>query len=229
MIPLVKAQTCLLAPELLAAETCVDVAKNSWVPNHLRQLVLQDQVDTHLSLARDQFGEDKLVEARKNAEAALTLDPTSADAKFRLALISGAEGHYQVSLEALHGLETVRPKDSELQIEIGHVLIDAERIDEAIKVFELALSYDPKNPEGYDGLARAYLRKKNWQAIVENASKAIALEDSSGIYFARRAFAEWSLQQFDKAHSDFEIAHELEPDRTWITEDRAKFLRETTR
>lgn len=62
-----------------------------------------------------------------------------------------------------------------LQSEIGHILIDAGRLDLAGKAFQSSLSRDPENSGALQGLSSVHLRRHEYAAAADRALDALAL------------------------------------------------------
>jgi tetratricopeptide (TPR) repeat protein len=178
----------------------------------------------YLALARYHYYKDENEPARTAAKKALELDPESTRAKYRLALIDKNDGKYQVALAGFQVLQSDWPTDSTLQVDIGHTQIELDCTEDAIKAFDKAIAFDPKNSDAYDGKARAMLITKDWQTAKDLSDEAIALYEKSGTYFARRAYAQWALHSYDAAQRDYDQAIKLSPNSAWISDERLLFI-----
>ncbi|WP_232731528.1 serine hydrolase domain-containing protein [Tenacibaculum sp. SZ-18] len=57
---------------------------------------------------------------------------------------------------------------------IGYQLLNENRVDDAIKVFELMVSEFPENPYVYDSLGKGYFENKNYKKALVNYEKSFA-------------------------------------------------------
>lgn len=62
---------------------------------------------------------------------------------------------------------------------LGYALLQAERIDDAIKVFQLNIEAYPENANGYDSLAEAYAAKGEKSLAIKNYAKSLELDPNN--------------------------------------------------
>jgi CubicO group peptidase (beta-lactamase class C family) len=63
--------------------------------------------------------------------------------------------------------------------QLGYALLQAERVDDAIKVFELNIEAYPEYANGYDSLAEAYAAKGEKSLAIKNYAKALELDPNN--------------------------------------------------
>ncbi len=62
--------------------------------------------------------------------------------------------------------------------QLGYTLLQAERIDDAIKIFQLNIEAYPEYANGYDSLAEAYAAKGEKSLAIKNYAKSLELDPS---------------------------------------------------
>jgi tetratricopeptide (TPR) repeat protein len=183
-----------------------------------------DNVEAHITEIRLHYFREEYSMARQAIAALRKIAPESVDADYWKASVDDEEGKTEAALKGYQSVLDDWPDNVQLRVDIGHVLIDLGRSEEAIASFAAALALDPEQPKAFGGLARAYGRLKSWRDAISAADQAIALDGKSGVYHGRRAIAHWGLKDMAAARKDFETAVTLAPEIKWLAEEHVKFL-----
>ena len=94
----------------------------------------------------------------------------------------------------------------------GKAQLDAKHYDEAEAAFRELLGSEASSSKGYEGLALVEIARKNYNKALENAKKAVELnEENAGAHFALGLVRAYR-QDFGDAAPSLEKALSLEPD-----------------
>lgn len=63
---------------------------------------------------------------------------------------------------------------------LGYALLTENKVNDAIKIFQLLISEFPESPNPYDSLGEGYFVNKNYEMAITNYKKAIALGGTGG-------------------------------------------------
>lgn len=101
--------------------------------------------------------------------------------------------------------------------------ISQEEYDIAMDAFTLALSYDPDHAFTYRWRAQAYVLVENWQAAIDDATRAIELGYGRFLNTAyiERGFAYFQAGRHAEALADYTTALELQPTSNQALHERA--------
>ena len=128
------------------------------------------------ALANLNASERKLDEAIKGFERITQLQPRDADAWQRLGLLLiGARQNYR-GLDAMMKSAELNPADLFTQTSVGNLSLQAGRIEQASKAYQIVLAKEPNNPQALTGQARATMRL---EPSPEGLKKADRLATSS--------------------------------------------------
>jgi len=121
----------------------------------------------------------------------------------------------------------VAPLDAWAHLNLGRALLDADRVDEAGKEFEAALSLDPQFTQAYSGIGKLELMKDNWSQAMDAYSSArradrLSLEAVFGM--GQSALGEGDLGEAEKWYKEA-LNIEQEDDSTWVALGTVKFLK----
>ncbi|MFC5522418.1 tetratricopeptide repeat protein [Polaromonas jejuensis] len=152
--------------------------------------------------------------ALRRFERMLQLRPTD-----RYALASRA--HLQVALnqpedaiaclQQLTGLAPDGPQAAAAWFNLGYVLQQAGRHDDAGPAFQRALVLDPSMDRAWYGLALVLMQQRQFREAVEALKKNTALQPMSPYGWYRLAQARLALGQTDKARGVIEHLRQFEP------------------
>ena len=120
------------------------------------QAVQEDpnKINTYVGWAMSLVKLEKYSEAEEKITGISSLENSSL-AKIIKANIHVAKGEYRQALNEYDGIISKNPFDITALLEKGNVLIEMGRHDEAVKVFELVLKYEPFNEIAKDGVKTA--------------------------------------------------------------------------
>lgn len=162
----------------------------------------------HLRLEASRFlktPDDRKALAGRAREAlikAVELDPTLADARYNLGLVSFALGDAPAAKASWEEAVRLRTDFAEALVALGHLAAREDRLDEAVALYEKALAARPGHGAAHNNLAVAYYRKRD----VARAAKHLALAEAAGYVPAEsfrrvvvRAAEEEAFDEFRKA------------------------------
>lgn len=117
-----------------------------------------DNLRTNIQLAAGFFGIGRLSDSQAHAEAALKLNPNSAEASYGLGLALAAQGEYDSAIAALHRAVEFGGGDPRYAQAVCELLIHQERWNEADAPCRTALSREPKETAHLYNLGRVSLK-----------------------------------------------------------------------
>jgi choline-sulfatase len=89
---------------------------------------------------------------------------------------------------------------------------DAGRLDEALRRLEALTQKDPQNPAVYVTLSSVHDRRKDYEAAIRAAKRAVALDAQSAVAVLNLAFAFHAAGRPDEAAAGFERVLSLDPE-----------------
>lgn len=135
---------------------------------------LQDLLDVRACL--DLLEANKLDEAKQKCDAVLKRVPTMVFAQNARGLIAMRGYEYAGAEKWLRKAVEGDPKNAEYIVNLANAVIKQERIDEAIALYERAISYDRDNRDARVGLANALHEKNDPDSTIAYFEDAVARE-----------------------------------------------------
>ena len=121
----------------------------------------------------------RLDESQPIYEALLGCAPRRADLLSQLGILHHQRGEHALALERLQAALAQAPESPGLWNNLGNVLVELERPDEAEAAFERSLAL-ADNAEAHSNLARLRRGRNDWPASEAAARRALELEPESG-------------------------------------------------
>ncbi len=118
----------------------------------------------HLALGEAYAGQGNTVAAVKEFQESIRIKPENVDAYMHIADIREQRGDLEHSIAELHAAVELMPTNSELHARIADESLILEKLDDAMKEYQLVLSNDPRNAQAAKGLTRACYLKANKEA-----------------------------------------------------------------
>jgi tetratricopeptide (TPR) repeat protein len=138
--------------------------------------------DVGTKLSRQGHSADALRLQTLNVE----MNPKSAFAKRRYANAAIGEAFRTQTipvatdtLRALSGRLGTTVVTEDMLNDVGYQLLEEQRMDPAIAVFQINATDHPKSGNAYDSLAEAYARKGDKKLAIENYTKSVALDSTN--------------------------------------------------
>ncbi len=140
---------------------------------------------------------ERLVELTKE-NAPLQHAPAMAGVRYYLGQIYAAQGDLERAEDELKLSLNIRRADSDTLVALAQVVDQRGRPEEAIPLYKAALSFVPKFPEAYQGLAKAYRSAgmateasyAEAMVVLFNGDPAAAVSKLQGVVQAKPDFAE---------------------------------------
>lgn len=178
----------------------------------LKDLKATVRLDPENMIAWGMLGQIKLYEedyekALKYLEKAIDIDPDllvydfRASAKRALGDLDGALADIKLAIE-------FEPENVDYLIDEGIILIQMERIDEALKVFNEALLRE-KTPEAYRFRGLAFMKELEYEKAIADFTEAEKLGAEAPDLFLNRGEAFYQLGEQEKGMADFQRAKKL--------------------
>jgi Flp pilus assembly protein TadD len=132
-------------------------------------------------------------------------------------------GHYDVMETQLRTLIKLQPDNPQAYNALGYSLVDrGERVDEAEKLIEKAVSLAPNDAFIMDSLGWAKYRQGNSAEAATILKKAYDLQPNAEIG-AHLGEVEWKSGQQDAARNTWREAKKLEPDNDTLVKTLKRF------
>ncbi len=150
-------------------------------------------------------------------EHAVTLDPSLADAHYRLALLYGRQDHgkqyqWKQAVQALQSAISADPNHIDAYYQLGEIYLEAmARTAEAIPPLQKAIQMDPNYASARRLLGSAYLRQRHTDEAIHELQRAVALNPSDTKAHYTLGLAYFQGGEFEKASQRFKAVLEQDP------------------
>ncbi|KND61077.1 TPR domain protein [Candidatus Burkholderia verschuerenii] len=196
--------------QIMARQGKVDEARgliNSLQSSDPRDLALLARTDSAIL-----FEAHRYQEAKSNLEKATHAFPDDPDLIYDYAMAAEKNGHYDVMETQLRTLMKMQPDNPQAYNALGYSLVDRnQRLDEAVKLIEKAVSLAPNDAFIMDSLGWARFRQGNAVEAEKILKNAYNLQPNAEIG-AHLGEVQWKSGQQDQARATFRQAQKLEPD-----------------
>ncbi len=170
-----------------------------------------NNIDAHLNLGLVYGFIGDLVQAEKEINLVLILDPSDPNAIELKKILEGqatlnqgseneesmgyfskaeeyfSQGKYEQAIEEYKKTIKADPEFSTAYLYLGDAYYKLNKYDDAIQQYDEAIKKDPKNKRPYHYLGDAYLAKNNVEKAVENYQKALKIDPDYTIVQAKLA------------------------------------------
>jgi choline-sulfatase len=119
----------------------------------------------------------------------LTVEPTSVDARVRLAQVLVTQGRYPEAAHLLAAAAAIAPKEPELRRRLGDALFAMKRYREALQSYDIGLALHPAGHDLRDARWRVLNQIGRHDEILAEAERAVAADPSDGMARYARALA----------------------------------------
>ncbi|MHB0856914.1 MAG: tetratricopeptide repeat protein [Anaerolineae bacterium] len=185
-----------------------------------KQMTLRQRAGQHLDRAERLERSGRLDEAMAELKSALEIDPNMPEAQIALGYHFRRKGLLVKAADAFRRAASLGD-DYEGVFNLGHVLIDLRRFDEAAQAFRRCLTYWPGDPEAHYELAYALYSAGHWQeALSELDALLVDYPDDWELVFLRGSCLMLG-SDYARAEEDFRRSLASAPD-----EDAAMMLQE---
>jgi tetratricopeptide (TPR) repeat protein len=144
-----------------------------------------------------------LLGAQMDLSQAAVINPNSPLVQVALARVELALGNNEAALEAAKLANQQDVTMLEGYLVLGMAYRANGQIDEAVKILEMYVNYEPKNAEVYTILGAAYYNDERFEDAINALNRAIQLDKTSSEAFYWRAETFMSLENYEKAQADF--------------------------
>jgi tetratricopeptide (TPR) repeat protein len=178
------------------------------------------RVDPGNFVAYNMLGSDLLVNrdaagAARLFRKALEINPLALEARYNLGLALAQTGDTDAAIEqftAVIGYRKGAARDAEALYNLGNLLLEKDRAEEALRNFDDAVAADPGRPQIHvsRGLALAALQRLPAAAAAFRSAVALDPENATARYHLGRALV--ATGAFEEAVTEFRAALALKPD-----------------
>jgi len=157
----------------------------------------------HCKLAAVQWMQGKLIEAAKNYQLALEINPGVADAHWFLSSIYQQLGDVDLATE--HCLKAIQlnPSDPKRLFECGNLLKTCGRAEQAIEAYSKAVAMKPDYAEAYNNMGNAYMQLARPANAITAYKKAYAASQQLAGVLCNLANAMCQQGQYEEAEKLF--------------------------
>jgi tetratricopeptide (TPR) repeat protein len=170
--------------------------------------------DTWYYLGRAYYSKGLLRDAKRAFERALELDPRDARAENNLGLIFESDGNSEEAARAYRNAIAWQGEDSlsreQPYLNLGNLLLQEEKIEEAIPLLEKAVALAPGDAFCHLKLGTAYLRAKRAREAQRELEEAVGLapENAAAHFQLGRLFKQTNA--LDRAREEFKRVEEIQ-------------------
>lgn len=128
---------------------------------------------------------------------------------------------YRQTEQEFNAMMATTPSTIDAFLDRGHLLMDRERFDEALKDYDAALALDPKNSAALANRGLTYVWKKDLAAAAKDLDTAAAFDPKNPVVFRARGLAAQQTGDFAKAIAFYTTSLELDPNNHFALYRRA--------
>jgi serine/threonine protein kinase/Tfp pilus assembly protein PilF len=182
-----------LADTYLSFESYVDRMSTDSLPRAraaaMKALEIDDTMaEAYASLAMVHFNSWEWEEAEKNFKRSIELNPNYGQANADYATFLVSMSRIPEALEQAKVAQQLEPLSPVINSETAGVKLIAGQVDEGIADLQRILEVEPNMSLAHQWLAFAYLRKKNFDAAIEETQKEIQTSGNTTLAIANSAY-----------------------------------------
>lgn len=193
------------------ANTALFVEPDNAAALAIRSMALDWKSGSLADEGLDKDAEDMFREALAQANRAVELDPSSAEAYAYLAEILFDLGSYDQADEAITNAELLNENSLDVQRIAGYLAELRGYRDLAIEHYVKAIELHPKLAMLYHALGRTYIGAGEIDKAISNIETAIALDPENSEYLYWLGYAYFTIGERDYAADYFQQAIEIRP------------------
>lgn len=159
-----------------------------------------DYATAHAMLAEAYIDSGRFDEALAEAQRATELDPNNMWGWRNLGYVYESLGRYSEAIEAYQKALDIQPL-SYIYMRLGRnefAKVGAN-YQQALDYFRLATEVDPRNPQAYAELGRAYWLLQDYNTAIEILQKGVEQDPSYGINYAYLGYVYYNQRNFEQA------------------------------
>jgi predicted O-linked N-acetylglucosamine transferase (SPINDLY family) len=167
-----------------------------------------------------------LKEAQEYYLKVLKREPGHLEALQVFLSLAGQSGDYILALGLLESARIVRPNDTLIHNDLGKVLCELGRFDDALNSYAKAIECNPHHAEAFFNQGNVFYQQGRLDAALSSYDSAIELEPSDPLPFFNQGNVFYQLGQLDAALSSYDSAIKLEPNLVGAWINRGSILSE---
>jgi len=175
------------------------------------QINIPDKARSEYVKAEESYGKNKLPEARKHLERALSMAPRFAEALTLRGILELDQGALMEALADLQQAINADPGYARAYVAQGAALNLAERFDDAIRSLQNGVRLAPDSWQAYFELSKTMLAKDQFEESLEYAAKAAAWMNDFPEIRMVKAYALFGMHRYQEAASELERFLAAEP------------------
>jgi len=195
------------------ARALADAGRHDEIDSVMEEYLEQNEDAALVATGAEHYREGRFDDAESVLVQALRKNPENVDAMRFLGMTYHSQGKKMNDAEALLRKATrIAPDFHQAFSNLGRVLIDNDKCDEAITTYQELIALTPDDDDAYAGLGRAYARTGDTSSAVEAYQKSIKLSpDVPAIHMALAHMLKTLGRQAD-ALAYYRKAIRLKPD-----------------
>lgn len=145
-------------------------------------------------------------QAAREAQLALSLDPTSVDAHRAMGVANESVGNYEGAVQHYKDAIAINPNLINLYMRLGLNYRALQRYDESIAAFSKASAIDPYAVGPYLSLSRTYYQIDSFGTAIQYLDEALALEPDNPDIHGRKGLIYFKRQNYEGAEPELQLA-----------------------
>ncbi len=174
-------------------------------------LVMSIKSQSQLRLAVQAFQAGKLVEAERNATAALEDEPRSADALHLLGVIRGVQDRHEEAERFLKKATEFEKRNNFIFFNLAKSLSAQDKDEESIRWHKKALELDPRHAMSWLNYGKSLFKLNDIGGAIAAYDKAISANGNLAEAYTNKGICLRARQAFDQALPLHQVAIKLSP------------------
>ncbi len=158
-----------------------------------------------------ELGAGRLAEAQKHCQRCLTLAPNNPDALDLLGVLASRANQPAAGLELIKRAIKINPRVAEYHVNLGTLLEQLGRRDEAIAAYRHAIALQSDLAEAHNNLGNALAAKGQFELAVASYREALRQRPKFADAFFNLGNSMYELGQYEEAVTAYQHSLEIEP------------------
>jgi len=160
------------------------------------------------------YQQNNLVEAERICRLILAEKPQDFQVLHLLAVLEHLAGRNDMAIQLLNQVINLDPNYSQAYSNLGNILKNEDRLEEAIAHYQKAIELEPNNSSNYSNLGFIFFQKSQIESAIANYQKSLSLDPSNPKINFNLGVAWQNKEDLSKAITYYQKVINLEPDYT---------------